>query len=132
MAAEAVLVQETGLPITLLCDNATGIEKGTIMQLTSPRTVSASSADNQTFGGIAKMEKVASDGSTECAVYFEGVFILTDSGAGFSAGEFLKIAGANLVATADDAGAQGANETVGMALEDAGAGETAHVLVGRC
>lgn len=132
MANEAILVQETGLPITLLCADGTGIEKGTVMQLTSPRTVAASSADNQTFGGIAKNEKIVSDGQTECAVYFEGVFILTDSGAGFSAGEFLKIAGANTVATADDAGAQGANETVGMALEDAGAGETAHVLVGRC
>ncbi len=132
MANEAILVQETGLPITLLCADGTGIAKGEIMQLTSPRTVSASSGDNETFGGIAKQQKVASDGQTECAVYFEGVFILKDSGAGFSAGEFLKLAGANTVATADDAGALGANETVGMALEDAGAGETAHVLVGRC
>ncbi len=131
MTNEAILVQETGQPISLLCDDANGIEKGAIMQLTTPRTVSTSSADNETFGGIAKQEKVALDGQTECAVYFEGVFILKDSGSGLSAGELVKIAGVNVVATADDAGALGSNETVGMALEDAGAGETFHCLVGR-
>lgn len=130
MANEATLIFETSLPIPFTCDNATGIEKGTILQLTSPMTVSASSADNQTFAGIAAEEKIANDGKTTIGVYVSGVFLVTDSGAGIGVGDFAKIAGANLVATADDAGVQGANEIVGKMLETVGAGETGYCLVG--
>lgn len=131
MANEAVLMWELSPPIPFTCDNATGIEKGTILQLTDPMTVSASSADNQTSIGVAAEEKIASDGKTKIAVYVDGVFRMKDSGSGVTAGDLLKIAGANLVATADDAGAQGPNEIVGKALETAAGSETLHVLVGR-
>lgn len=131
MANEAILVTEMSPAINFTCDNTVAIPKGSILQLTNPRTVSISSGDNETFIGIAKNEKIANDGKTKIAVYVDGVFQVTDSGAGFAVGELLKIAGVNLVATADDAGVQGPNEQVGKALETAGAGETARVLVGK-
>ena len=131
MANECILTTQFSPPVAFTCADGTGIEKGTLLQLTNPRTVSASSADNQTSIGVAAVEKIASDGKTKVSVYIDGIFLMTDSGAGFTAGDLLKIAGANLVATADDAGAQGPNEYVGKALETAGAGETGRVLVGR-
>ena len=131
MANEAILVYELSPPIPFTCAEDAGIPKGTILQLTNPRTVSASSADNQTFAGIAAGEKIDGDGKTKISVYTDGVFIITDSGAGVGVGDYAKIAGANLVATADDAGAVGHNEVVGKMLETIGAGETGYCLVGR-
>ena len=130
MANEAVLVTESGIPFSKTCADGTGIEKGTILQLTDPNTVSASSADNQTFAGIAAQEKIASDGRVTIAVHTEGIVRVKDSGAGVTAGDYCKIAGANLVATADDAGAQGANENVGKALETAAASDTFLIDIG--
>ena len=131
MANECILTTQFSPPIALTCSESVGIEKGTLLQLTSPLTVSASSGDNETSIGVAAVEKIASDGKTKISVYIDGIFLMTDSGAGFTAGDLLKIAGANLVATADDAGVQGPNEYVGKALETAGAGETGLVMVGR-
>jgi len=131
MANEAILLIEMSSPIPMTCADGAGIEKGTLLQLTDPMTVSASSADNEISIGIAAAEKIASDGVTKCPVYIDGIFRMKDSGSGVTAGDLLKIAGANLVATADDAGAQGGKEVVGKALETAGASETLAVLVGK-
>lgn len=131
MANEAVLMFETSIPIPFTCDNATGIEKGTLLQVTDPMTVTASSADGEHFIGIACEEKIANDGRTKIGVYTSGVFRVTDSGAGVAVGDILKLNGANLVATADEAGAQCAGEYVGIALEAAAAGHTFLALIGR-
>lgn len=130
MANEAVLIYETAPPLPFTCANGAGIEKGTVLQLTDPATASASSADGEKFLGVAAEEKIANDGKTKISVYLEGVFRMKDSGAGVTAGDILKINGANLVATADEAGAQCAGEYVGKALETAAASETLLVLVG--
>ena len=130
MANEATLQFETGVPIPFTVANGTGIEKGTICQLTDPMTASASSADNQKFAGIAAEEKVASDGRTKLALYTEGIFIVKDSGAGVTAGDLCKVAGANLVATADDDQVENHSEVVGKALETAAASETFLIQVG--
>jgi hypothetical protein len=132
MANEAILVQalENKLFEITVADNAT-IEKGTIMKLNSdPNTGIASAADGDIFLGILAVEKVADDGQTRVPVRRHGVFDITDSGAGMTLGDLCKIAGANLVATADEAGALGAREIVGLVLETCGAGEVVEVLVG--
>jgi len=76
----AVLMVETELPIMMICADA-AIPKGTILKLTTPYTVSAASADNDMFGGIAAEEKVSGDGKLMIAVYRGGIFKV-EAGAG--------------------------------------------------
>jgi len=83
MANEAVIIElfNGGRPIAFTCADGTGIEKGTLMELTSPRTVIANTNDNAPVVGIAAAEKVASDGATTIAVYTDGIWdMLTDTG----------------------------------------------------
>lgn len=131
MANEAVLEYELGPKVHFTCADGAGIEKGTLLKVTDPMTVAATSADGDAFIGVAAEEKIANDGRTRIAVHLSGVFKMTDSGAGVTVGDVLKVNGANLVATADEAGAQCAKEYVGIALETAAASDTFLVLVGR-
>lgn len=133
MANEAVIIEllgDGGDVVRFTVADGTGIEKGTLMVLGSdPRTIVASSAEGQDFVGIAAEEKVASDGQTSLGVYTHGIFDLKDSSAGMALGDICKLGGANLVATADEAGAQGAAEEVGMVLETTGANEVVAVKI---
>ena len=123
MANEATLVYETMLPIPFTCADGATIEKGTLLKLSDPMTVAATSADNDIFMGVAAEEKIASDGKTKIAVYLQGVFIVKDSGAGVTVGTQLTINGANTVktyTTLDDE----KGYACGRALETAAAGDT--------
>ena len=133
MANEAVIIEllgNGGDPVRYNVADGATIEKGTLMYLSSdPRTISASSADGQIFVGIAAAEKVKDDGATTLAVYTNGIFDLKDSGAGMNLGDAAKLNGANVLATADEAGAQGSQEIVGTVLETCGAAEVVAVRV---
>ena len=76
----AVLIIETELPIMITCADA-AIPKGTVLKLSTPYTVAASSADNDLFGGVAAEEKVSGDGKLQIAVYRGGIFKV-EAGAG--------------------------------------------------
>ena len=134
MANEAVIVEllgtPPGQPVEFTVADGTGIEKGTILKLTDPRTAAASSADGELFAGIAAAEKVASDGSTTLAAYTKGIFDLKMTASTTTAGHAVKIAGANLIAEADDDTAEKAGEVVGKALETASNNEVIQVAVG--
>jgi len=130
MANEAVLIHELEPPIPITVADGAGIEKGTILKISDPNTGAASSADGDIFAGITAEEKIASDGRTKIPVYRRGVFKITDSGAGVTVGQAVKISGANLVAAADDDQVELQFEVVGQALETAAASETLLVLVG--
>ena len=69
------------------------------------------------------------DGTTSLAVYTNGIFDLTDAGAGITLGNMVKLDGANAIAAADEAGAQGAAEVVGQALEAATGSEVIMVRI---
>jgi len=127
MANEWKLVRETSVPIPFT--TATTFEKGTALKITDPNTVEATTADADRFIGVAATEVVT--GQTKCDVWTSGVFIVTDSGAGVVAGDTLKMNGANVVAAQDEAGAMAPSETVGIALETAGAGNTFLALIGK-
>jgi len=133
MANEATIIEllgNGGDPIRVTVADGTGIEKGTLMQLSSdPRTATASSADGETFIGVAAEEKTANDGVTEISVYTNGIFDMTDSGSGVGVGEMVKLNGANLIATADETGAQAEAEIVGQALEEASNSEVIAVKI---
>lgn len=74
------LIIETELPIAMTCANGTGIEKGTLLKLSDPFTVAASTGDTDVIAGVAKSEKIASDGKTKIDVYRGGIFRATCGG----------------------------------------------------
>lgn len=78
--AVAKLMMETEIPIMMTCADA-AIPKGTVLKLSTPFTVSASSGDNEIFGGIAAEEKISGDGKKQIAVYRGGYF-RCEAGAG--------------------------------------------------
>jgi len=123
MANEAVLMFETHPAIPLTVADGAGIEKGTLLKLSDPMTVAATSADNDIFAGVAAEEKVASDGRTKLAVYTGGVFRVKDSGSGVTVGDTVVVKGANLVGTHTTLD-QEKGYKVGRALETAAASET--------
>ena len=131
MANEAVIINlgpNGGRVMRMTCADA-GIEKGTILKLTDPRTVAACSADNDMFGGIAAEEKVSGDGKTDIAVYTEGIFDLLSTAAGITAGNMVSIGGANQIkiyTTLDGEIGYG----FGKALETCAAAEVMAVAIG--
>ena len=78
--AVAELMVETSLPVQMICADA-AIPKGTVLKLSTPMTVAASSADNDLFGGIAAEEKISGDGKLSIAVYRDGIFKCEAGGA---------------------------------------------------
>lgn len=134
MANEAVLIQDLEyrqLEVTMANGAAgTDIEQYTILKLTDPNTGAASSADGDFFLGILAVENVGADGQTRYAVYRGGVWDLKLTTATVAAGEPVKIAGANLVALANDDTVANSMEQVGMALQTGANDEVIEVLVG--
>ena len=129
MANEAVLYIELEPPIAMTCADATGIEKGTVLKLSDPFTVAASSADNDIFAGIAAEEKIASDGRTKIAVYRRGIFKMVCSATASTVGLHQVIKGANTIGdytTLDDE----KGYVLGIALETGASTETILVDVG--
>lgn len=128
MANEATLVMETMLPIMFTCADGAGIEKGTLLKLSDPMTVAATSADNDIFAGVAANEKIANDGNTKIAVYRQGVFKMTDSGSGITVGTDVVVKGANTIGTYTTLDNEKGYK-VGQALETCTASETLLVWV---
>jgi len=83
MANEAVIIElfNGGRPIRYTCADGTGIAKGTLLEMTSDRTVVLATTGTAAFVGIAASEKVANDGSTTISAYTDGIFdLVSDSG----------------------------------------------------
>ncbi len=134
MANEAVLIQDLEykqLEVTM-ADGAAGtdIEQYTLLKIADPNTGSASSADGDLFLGILAVENVGADGQVRYAVYRGGVWDIKATTATITVGNLVKLAGANLVATADDDQVELHSEVVGMALQTAANDEVIEVLVG--
>ena len=129
MANEAVIIElpRNLHPVRRTCAAGTTIEKGTILKLTDPNTVAASSASADEFGGIAAAEKDGSDSSTSIAVHLSGVFDLTmGTGETCTIGEQIAISGANLIRAATEAEVQ-LGQWLGYAEEAGSSGEVIRV-----
>jgi hypothetical protein len=128
--AVAVLMVETELPIQMTCAEATAIPKGTVLKLSTPFTVAASSADNDLFGGIAAEEKIASDGKTSIAVYRGGIFKCEAGTTGVTVGKPVGIEALNEFKdnTANDSDL---GYNFGVALETAANGQFFLMELGR-
>ena len=81
MVNEALIRNRISDPIDFTVADATAIAKGALLALTDERTAILSSSVAQPLAGIAAREKVASDGRTNLAVYYDGVFDMVASGA---------------------------------------------------
>ena len=106
--------------------DGTSISKGTLLALSDPRTVTASTWNSIRFGGVASEEHLANVGVTTISAWTNGIFTANASGA-LVAGE--AICGMNNQVTASGAGTtlgstagKGAG-ILGYALEDAADGE---------
>lgn len=124
-----LLGKPRGRPIRMTCAEGVGIDKGTMLKVTDPRTASAQTGTADAFIGIAAAEKVAGDGSTSLSVYTSGIFRI-ESGAAINVGErLIPATESNKVIKADATGILKA--TVGTALETAsGDAEAIAVLIG--
>jgi len=133
MANEATIIEligkVPGCPINFTCADGTGIAKGTLLEVTSPRTVIANTNDNAPVVGIAAMEKVANDGATTISVYTNGIFdMLTAAGAQSAGAMQANSATENTIQAADGADMlQGS--AVGYLLEDCAGGDVVAVRV---
>jgi len=125
MAQECTLVFETERPIPMTCANETGIEKGAILKLADPFTVSLAAGDADVVAGIAAEEKIANDGKVKIGVYRAGIFRGTAGGdctVGKSLMTYNGTGDDNDIIDATNAGVGG--KTLGIALETAGNNDT--------
>lgn len=89
-----------GSPRRITIADGTAVSKGTLCNLTDPRTTTGAAASAAACSGVASEEKNANDGATSISVWTDGIFNATASGA-ISVGDGLRAAGSNQVATLD-------------------------------
>ena len=133
MANEATIITllgNSGDPVEYTVATGTAIPKGSIMVMdSSPQTAKISAADGNFFVGIAAYEKTATDGVTKMACITHCIAECKYSASG-TLGQPQKVSGVNTIADADEAGAKGSSEVVGMGLETATTG-TGAVWIGK-
>lgn len=120
MANEAICYELPTRFARYRVSDGTGIAKGTLLKLTTPNTAAAATADNDVFGGVAWMEKVANDGTVEISAALNGTWGLTAStGGGITIGNDVVIDSSNMIkvyTTLDDE----KGYVIGKALETIG------------
>ncbi len=131
MANEAVLINKQEEPIDFIVEDATSVEKGTIMTLSGARTAKASIAtDNGVIlAGIARREHISGSGRTRLSIFRKGIFDITNSTTALLAGQPVVISGANTIRTATGPETQSGSKVLGVTLEDAAANEVVQVAV---
>ena len=133
MANEAILREWQEDPIDFIVDDATGIEKGTILRLSgvsSRKVVATSGSDIDVApAGIARREKIALDGRTRLAVFRKGIFDILLGGT-CNVGDKVIISGVNTVRAGTIADLSGVKARVlGTTLEDGAHGEVIQIAV---
>ena len=74
MAFELTILTELEPAVSFTCADNTGIEKGTLLELSDPMTVAKVAGAAPFIIGVAAEEKVANDGKTKIGVYLRGIF----------------------------------------------------------
>ena len=131
MANEAVMVQqfEENLQQVKL-SNGTSISALTILKMSDANYGAASSADGDIFNGISTYEKIAGDDTVSMSVWKKGLFNLKNGVGTITAGDKVKISGANLIAVADDDVIEHGSQAFGVVQQDAAASEVVLVRIG--
>jgi len=124
MALECTLIHELEPAVPMTVADDTGIEKGAVLILSDPNTAATTTGDADPCAGIAKNEKIASDGNVKLAVYKRGIFRGYAGAAGVTAGMAIitdtATGAANELVVAD----VNSEHIVGRALETATDGQT--------
>ena len=97
MANEAVCIESPTRFARRTVAVGTAIPYGTLMRLATPNTASASTADNEVFGGICWVEKTDTTSTTEIVVALDGVWAILCSAGAITIGQDVVISGANLI-----------------------------------
>lgn len=137
MANEVIKVELLGAnnygdPLTMTCASGTTILKGTIVKITDPRTISASTGTGDRIIGITAADKDGTDFSTSVPVWTNGIFDMVASNA-ITAGDLVKSAAGTgnqvMTVTSADAAVASYSIVIGTALETATDGERIQVRV---
>ena len=137
MANEHVLMTQNaiGIPVTYLCSDATGIEKGTVLMWAAGGNTVAAAANTAgtavypRVAGVAYTEKRASDGNAVVAVIngFGNEFKAVASGSisrGDPVGVSVGVAGQNKLVSLSGAAALSGAIVLGYSAEDCTVGQT--------
>jgi len=119
MADECVLYHELEPAVPFTCADGTAIPKGSVLEISDPKTVTITNGDVDKIIGIAAEEKIADDGNTKIPVYMRGVFKGTAGAAGVTVGRAIQTdtgTGSANELVVCDANAEG---IIGTALESA-------------
>ena len=132
MANETTLVLKRTDPIDFIVTDGPSVEKGTICMFSGPRGVAANTGTGDVFAGIARREKIASDGRTRLSL-FTGpgdIFRMTNAAAApaIAAGAMVTTSGPNLIRLATSA-EQILGKVVGKALEEIAGSSTGEVML---
>lgn len=100
-ASGAVIIEllgNRGDPVRYTVANANKIDKGDLVFLVDPRTVSGGANITATAAaGVAAMDKAASDGITSISVYTNGIFDIGTGVNGVGIGSLVMLSGGNRV-----------------------------------
>jgi len=128
MANEAVLKLKLEEPWDWIVDNATAVEKGTVMKISGVGIAAASDADGDVFACIARREKIALDGRTRLSGFRRGIFDMKCGDVGLQQGAWVAISG-NLIRAATEAEFI-SGKAAGIAREDIAANGTGEIILG--
>ena len=130
MSNETTLVLKRSEPIDFIVTE-TAMEKGTICMFSGPRGVAANTGTGDVIAGIARREKIASDGRTRLSI-FTGpgdIFRMTAAaGPTIAAGSIVATSGPNLIRLATSA-EHILGKSFGKALEEITTGATGEVML---
>lgn len=133
MADEAIIVEllgNAGDPVSYTVADGTTIEKGTVLELTDPRTCKKVSGAGVVIAGIAAAEKVASDGATEIAVYTNCIVELKCAAGGTATlGSYVRSASTDNTITVATTLDNETGKAIGKALETGSNSEVISVRV---
>ena len=127
MTLELTLVYELEPAIPFTCAEGTGIEKGTLLELSDPFTVAKVAGAAPLIIGVAKEEKISGDGHIKIGVYLRGVFRATAGGTITVGDGLIGESGTNELLTSTAAADE--VEVCGIALESATDGQTFMMLL---
>ena len=118
MAFETKLLYEIELPVPFTVADGAGIEKGALLEINDPWTVTTTNGASDKIIGIAAEEKIANDGKVTLGVYIRGIFKGFAGAGGVVVGQAIRSDAGNdpnelVIAAANEEG------IVGTALETA-------------
>ncbi len=131
MSNEAILMWETELAIPVVVDEAGALPKGSCLILADGFVGSISTTADETFLGITKIEKIASDGNAKVATFFGGIFKVVVGTGTATKGFNAVLSGENLFINATDDGDIAEGLVAGKFLESGTTGETVLMFLGK-